>query len=128
MQRKTKPPVQFELTDQTREAVQVWIAQAKLTSDQFLFPSRVHASPHLSTRQHAKIVDSWVSSNGLKPGEWNTTRVALTGLSAKCHLPNMPVDSKRMLFRRIVQLPTDSHRLWHKERGPLTTAALENYE
>lgn len=72
MQRKTKRPVQFELTDQTREAVQVWIAQAKLTSDQFLFPSRMHASPHLSTRQYAKIVDSWVSSIGLNPDEYGT--------------------------------------------------------
>ena len=28
MQRKTKRPVQFELTEQTREAVHAWIAQA----------------------------------------------------------------------------------------------------
>ena len=37
MQRKTRRPVQFELTEQTREGVQAWIAQAKLASDQFLF-------------------------------------------------------------------------------------------
>lgn len=49
MQQKTKRPVQFELTDQTREAVNAWIAHAKLTNDQFLFPSRLRASPHLST-------------------------------------------------------------------------------
>ena len=57
MQRKTHRPVQFELTEQTREAIQAWITQAKLTADPFLFPSRLHASPHLSTRQYAKIVD-----------------------------------------------------------------------
>jgi len=62
MQRKTHRPVQFELTEQTREAVQAWIAQARLSGDQFLFPSRLHGSPHLSTRQYAKIVDAWVSS------------------------------------------------------------------
>lgn len=72
MQRKTRRPVQFELTEQTREAVQAWIAQAKLTSDQFLFPSRMHASPHLSTRQYAKIVDSWVASIGLDRNEYGT--------------------------------------------------------
>ena len=72
MQRKTRRPVQFELTEQTREAVQAWIAQAKLTGDQFLFPSRLHASPHLSTRQYAKIVDAWVSSIGLDPNEYGT--------------------------------------------------------
>jgi hypothetical protein len=35
MQRTTKRPVQFELTDHTREAMQAWIAQAKLASDHF---------------------------------------------------------------------------------------------
>jgi integrase len=71
-QRKTKRPVQFELTEQTREAVQAWIAQPKLTGDQFLFPSRLHGSPHLSTRQYAKIVDAWVSSIGHDPNEYGT--------------------------------------------------------
>jgi integrase len=72
MQRKTHRPVQFELTEQTREAVQAWITQAKLAGDQCLFPSRLHASPHLSTRQYAKIVDAWVSSIGLEPNEYGT--------------------------------------------------------
>ena len=72
MQRKTQRPVQFELTEQTREAVQAWITQAGLTGDQFLFPSRLHASPHLSTRQYAKIVDAWVSSIGLDPNDYGT--------------------------------------------------------
>ncbi|MDB5927742.1 MAG: integrase family protein [Betaproteobacteria bacterium] len=72
MQRKTHRPVQFELTEQTREAVRAWITQAKLTGDQFLFPSRLRASPHLSTRQYAKIVDASVSSIGLDPNEYGT--------------------------------------------------------
>ena len=72
MQRKTHCPVQFELTEQTREAVQAWITQAKLAGDQFLFPSRLHRSPHLSTRQYAKIVDAWVSSIGLDSNEYGT--------------------------------------------------------
>jgi integrase len=72
MQRKTRRPVQFELTEQTREAVQAWITHAKLTGDQFLFPSRLRSSPHLSTRQYAKIVDAWVSTIGLDPNEYGT--------------------------------------------------------
>jgi integrase len=75
MQRKTHRPVQFELTEQTREAVRAWITQAKRTGDQCLFPSRLHASPHLSTRQYAKIVDAWVSSVGLEPNEYGTHAV-----------------------------------------------------
>src|SRR5213592_3498208 len=47
MQRKTQRPVQFELTEQTRDAVDAWITTAHLKPEQFLFPSRVAASPHL---------------------------------------------------------------------------------
>jgi hypothetical protein len=38
----------------------------------FLFPSRIHASPHLSTRQYARIVDSWVLQLGLDPANYGT--------------------------------------------------------
>jgi integrase len=34
--------------------------------------SRLRSSPHLSTRQYAKIVDAWVSSIGLAPNEYGT--------------------------------------------------------
>src|ERR1035437_9460391 len=52
VQRKTQRPVQFELTDQTRNAVTAWIANANLKSERYLFPSRAHNSPHVSTRQY----------------------------------------------------------------------------
>jgi integrase len=65
MQRKTHRPVQFEVTDVTRQAVLAWIDHAKLANNAFLFPSRVAASPHLSTRQYARIVRQWVASIGL---------------------------------------------------------------
>jgi len=47
MQQKTGRPVQFEITQSTREAVQDWIQKAGLTSSDFLFTSRVSDSPHL---------------------------------------------------------------------------------
>lgn len=50
MQQKTGRPVQFELTEPTREAVAAWITKAHLNSSQFLFPSRLTASPHITTR------------------------------------------------------------------------------
>lgn len=57
MQRKTQRPVQFELTEPTRDAVSLWIAKAKLGSEQFLFPSRQKESPHITTRQsHSDVV------------------------------------------------------------------------
>lgn len=72
MQRKTHRPVQFELTETTRDAVAAWISKAQLKSDQFLFPSRIHESEHLSTRQYAKIVDQWVTSIGLDQNAYGT--------------------------------------------------------
>jgi len=49
MQKKTQRPVQFEITEQTRDAVAAWIAMAHLKPEKFRFPSRVSESPHLST-------------------------------------------------------------------------------
>ena len=72
VQRKTQRPVQFELTDQTRNAVTAWIAKANLKSEQYLFPSRSRKSPHVSTRQYARIVHRWVSSIGLDPSAYGT--------------------------------------------------------
>ena len=70
MQQKTHRPVQFEITEQTRDLLASWICQAKLKSDDYLFPSRIHDSPHLSTRQYARIVECWVKSIGLDPAAY----------------------------------------------------------
>jgi hypothetical protein len=65
IQQKTQRPVQFEVTEQTRESLQVWIHTAGLHADDYLFPSRARRSPHLSTREYARIVHSWVREIGL---------------------------------------------------------------
>jgi integrase len=39
LQQKTQRPVQFEITAQTREALETWIKRAGLKSESFLFPS-----------------------------------------------------------------------------------------
>jgi site-specific recombinase XerC len=72
MQRKTQRPVQFEITEQTRASLRVWVDQAQIKSEQYLFPSRLHDSSHLSTRQYARIVDQWVASIGLDPSAYGT--------------------------------------------------------
>jgi len=71
-QRKTGEPVRFELGQQTREAVAAWIAQAKLSPGDYLFPSRQHNSPHLSTRQYGRIVKRWVALFGGDPQAYGT--------------------------------------------------------
>lgn len=70
MQQKTHQPVQFEITEQTRSAVTDWIKQTKPKSDDCLFPSRIHGSPHITTRQYARIVEKWVASVGLNPADY----------------------------------------------------------
>lgn len=72
IQRKTQRPVQFELTESTRIAVADWIEKAQLNSDQYLFPSRVSRSPHVSTRQYARLVHHWVHAAGLDPSAYGT--------------------------------------------------------
>jgi integrase len=58
MQRKTQRPVQFEITEATREAVAAWVARKDLRSTSFLFPGRSNGR-HLSLRQYSRIVKSW---------------------------------------------------------------------
>jgi len=72
VQQKTGRPVQFELTEQTREAVQEWIRLRSLDASGYLFPSRINRRPHLSTRQYARIVNQWVASIGLDPHKYGT--------------------------------------------------------
>ena len=74
MQHKTKRPVQLEITAVTRDALQAWIKQAALKSDDFIFPSRLHGSPHLGTRQRARILGRWAEELELEldPAEYGT--------------------------------------------------------
>ena len=72
IQRKTQRPVQFELTEPTRLAVAAWMEKAHLRGDQYLFPSRVKCSPHISTRQYARIVHHWVEAVGLDSSIYGT--------------------------------------------------------
>jgi integrase len=72
LQQKTQRPVQFKITEPTRQAVGAWIGRARLTSEDSLFPSRVRGSLHLSTRQHARIVDSSFNQLGLDKASYGT--------------------------------------------------------
>lgn len=81
MQQKTQRPVQFEITEQTRSALAAWIHQAQLRSEDCLFPSRLHTSEHLSTRQYARIVKGWVKAIGLDPAMYGTHTMRRTKAS-----------------------------------------------
>ena len=80
MQQKTHRPVQFEITDQTRASIAAWIDKAHLSTRDYLFPSRVIEGGHITTRQYARIVASWVESIGLNPayGTHTMRRIKVT--------------------------------------------------
>ena len=71
-QRKTQRPVQFEITEQTRKSLEIWITEMGLRGFDYLFPTRVRSSPHLSIRQYSRIVDRWVTQIGLDPALYGT--------------------------------------------------------
>lgn len=95
IQQKTGRPVQFEVTEQTRRSIAAWLQGKQLGADDWLFPSRMKAGQHLSTRQYGRLVDQWVSLVGLDPAGYGThslrrTKVALlykkTGNLRACQL------------------------------------------
>ena len=82
MQQKTQTPVQLEITEQTRLAVDLWISERALGPGDYLFPSRVLRSTHLTSRQYSRIVHNWVRQIGLDESRYGThsmrrTKVAL---------------------------------------------------
>ncbi len=80
-QQKTQRPVQFEITEQTRASLEDWISEVHLRSFDYLFPTRVRSSPHLSTRQYSRIVDKWVTQVGLDPTLYGTHTMRRTKAS-----------------------------------------------
>ena len=95
VQQKTGRPVQFEVTEQARRSIAAWVEDQRLGPDDWLFPSRMKAGCHLTTRQYARLVDKWVVLVGLDPAAYGThslrrTKVALlykkTGNLRACQL------------------------------------------
>jgi integrase len=81
LQQKTQRPVQFEVTEPTRKAILTWIRCAGLKTEDYLFPSRLRGSPHLSTRQYARILEVWVREIGLDPSAYGTHTMRRTKAS-----------------------------------------------
>lgn len=72
IQSKTKRPVQFELTENTRDTIAGWINSPEMIGCRFMFPSRFHDRPHISTRQYGRLVRDWVTAIGLEPSGYGT--------------------------------------------------------
>jgi integrase len=71
-QRKTGRPVKFELTEQTRQAIEDYLRASGKKSGEFLFTSRRRGDRCMSTRQYARLVAKWIGSIGLDPRLFGT--------------------------------------------------------
>jgi integrase len=69
-QRKTGRPVRFELTDQTRMAIDEYLRLTRRKPGQLLFAGRMDGARVLTTRQYARLVQEWVASIGLDPAKF----------------------------------------------------------
>lgn len=71
-QRKTGRPVRFELTEQTRQAIEDYLRESGKKPGEFLFTSRRQSGRCMSTRQYARLVAEWIGGIGLDPRLFGT--------------------------------------------------------
>ncbi|WOH49417.1 tyrosine-type recombinase/integrase [Bradyrhizobium sp. sBnM-33] len=71
-QKKTGRPVRFELSEQTRQAVDDYLKAANKRTGEFLFTGRRGSDRSMTTRQYARLVSEWIGSVGLDPRLFGT--------------------------------------------------------
>ena len=69
-QKKTGRPVKFELTDQTRQAIDDYLKAARKKPGEFLFTGR--RGQCMTPRQYARLLSEWLGSIGLDPKLFGT--------------------------------------------------------
>ncbi len=70
-QKKTGRPVKFELSEQTRQALEDYLQLTARRPDEPLFCGR-RAGRCLTTRQYARLLSEWIASIGLDPSLYGT--------------------------------------------------------
>jgi integrase len=81
MQKKTGRSVQFEITEQTREAVGRWLEKTGLHKGEPLFPSQINRQRSMTMRQYARLLASWLRAIGLDPLAYGTHSLRRTKAS-----------------------------------------------
>jgi len=71
-QKKTGRPMKFELTDQTRQAVDAYLKAAGKKQGEFLFTGRRGFGQCITTRQYSRLLSEWIASMGLDPKLFGT--------------------------------------------------------
>jgi hypothetical protein len=81
--------------EQTREGVEAGIEAANLADSDFLFPCRIHVSPHVATRRYARVVCRWISSIGLDDAAYRTHTLHSTQSSLIYCTPKIMVTARQ---------------------------------
>ncbi len=71
-QKKTGQPVKFEVTEQTRQALDDYLRAAHKKPGEFLFTGRRGPGQCITTRQYSRLVSAWIASIGLDPNFFGT--------------------------------------------------------
>jgi integrase len=71
-QKKTGRPVRFELSEQTRQAVDDYLRVTGKRPGEFLFTGHRGTNRSMTTRQYARLVSDWIGSVGLDPRLFGT--------------------------------------------------------
>ena len=80
-QKKTGRPVRFELSEQTRQAVDDYLKATGKRPGEFLFTGRRGLDRNMTTRQYARLVSEWIGSVGLDPRLFGTHSLRRTKAS-----------------------------------------------
>ena len=112
-QRKTGRPVKFELTEQTREAVDGYLKRSRRVPGQYLFPDRGVGDTHLTTRQYARLLGQWLAPVGLDPTVYGTHSIRRT----KATLIYKRTGNRRAVQLLLEHMKIEKHRSISGYRG-----------
>src|SRR5437763_2915741 len=71
-QKKTGRPVRFELSEQTRQAVDDYLKATGKRPGEYLFAGHRGPARGMTTRQYARLVSDWIDSVALDPRLFGT--------------------------------------------------------
>ncbi len=100
-QKKTGQPVRFEVTEQTRKAVDSYIGAASKKPGGFLLGGHSGRDRPITTRQYARLVAPWIASIGLDPSFFGT--------------PSLGRTKPTLIYRRTGNLRAVQLQLGHKK-------------
>ncbi len=77
-QRKTSRPVKFEITEQTRQAVDAYLLAARKRPGDYIFNGQRGAGHCLTARQYARLLSEWIAGIGLDASLYGTHSIRRT--------------------------------------------------